>query len=84
MGLMKLERINAMLGPRMGTPHNLGIKTQEIIQEIADELKNNPPAILKKTEHKKGKGMAEKQRKAILLSKARAKGAKITKAKKGR
>lgn len=35
------------------------------------EIKDNPPAILKKTAKKSGKGRAKKQAVAIMLSKAR-------------
>jgi len=35
------------------------------------EMKKNPPRILAKTRRKKGKKAAERQRRAILLSKAR-------------
>lgn len=41
------------------------------VKKAAKEIKNNPPAILKKTARKKGKAQAEKQRVAIMLSKAR-------------
>ena len=37
----------------------------------AHELKANPPAVLAKTRKKKGKKAAERQRVAIMLSKAR-------------
>lgn len=48
-----------------------------ILQDIGSELKDNPPSILQKTRKKKGKRAADKQRKAILLSKARKAGVKI-------
>ncbi len=38
---------------------------------IGHELKHNPPKILAKTRRKKGKAAADRQRKAILLSKLR-------------
>ncbi len=38
-------------------------------QMIGRELKRNPPKILAKTRRKKGKAAAERQRRAILLSK---------------
>ena len=41
------------------------------------ELKENPPKILEKTRKKKGAKAANKQRIAILLSKAREAGANI-------
>jgi hypothetical protein len=52
-------------------------KTKKILREVGEELKKNPPKILAKTRREKGKEAAEKQRKAILLSKARRAGAKI-------
>jgi len=51
--------------------------TENILEKVGNELKTNPPATLNKTARKKGIRQAEKQRKAILLSKARRLGAKI-------
>ena len=48
-----------------------------IIQGIGHELKRNPPKILAKTRRKKGARAARRQRTAILLSKARARGANV-------
>ena len=48
-----------------------------IIQGIGQELKKNPPKILAKTKRKKGKAAAERQRTAILLSKALRRGADV-------
>lgn len=42
-----------------------------VLETIGHELKVNPPKILEKTREKEGEAMAEKQRVAILLSKAR-------------
>jgi len=53
-------------------------RTAHILSSIGSEIKNNPPSILAKTRRKKGKGAAEKQRVAILLSKARRRGANIS------
>ena len=47
------------------------------LEAIGHEMKVNPPAILNSTRRKFGVDRAEKQRKAILLSKARAAGVKI-------
>ena len=44
---------------------------------IASEMKSNPPAIVNATRRKFGVARAESQRKAILLSKARAAGVKL-------
>ena len=52
-------------------------RTSRILSGIGEELKENPPSILAKTRKKKGAKAAEKQRKAILLSKAREAGAHI-------
>ncbi len=47
------------------------------LSAIGSEMKANPPAILNATRRKFGVARAEKQRKAILLSKGRAAGVKI-------
>jgi len=47
------------------------------LEAIGSEMKVNPPAILNATRRKFGVQRAEKQRKAILLSKARSAGVKI-------
>lgn len=47
------------------------------LEAIGQELKTNPPAILNSTRRKFGAARAEKQRKAILLSKARQAGVKL-------
>ena len=54
-----------------------GDKTERVMRSVAKEMHKNPPRILAKTKAKKGKARAEKQRKAILLSKARSRGAKV-------
>ncbi len=45
---------------------------KDAIAEAGHEIKVNPPRILAKTRKKKGAKAAEAQRKAIMLSKARA------------
>lgn len=52
-------------------------RAAHILTGIGHELKINPPSILAKTRHKKGKKAANKQRIAILFSKARARGANV-------
>lgn len=52
-------------------------KTQRLIRSAGHELKTNPPKILRSTQRKKGPKQAEKQRVAIMLSKARSAGADI-------
>ena len=52
-------------------------KTEETLESVGKELKNNPPKILAKTEAKFGPERAKKQRIAILLSKSRKRGAKV-------
>lgn len=52
-------------------------KTERILARHGREMKRDEPAILAKTRRKKGAAAAESQRKAILLSKARASGARI-------
>jgi hypothetical protein len=56
-------------------------KTEKTLQSAGRELKDNPPAILASTRRKFGAARAKSQRRAILLSKARAKGARIPKPK---
>jgi hypothetical protein len=51
--------------------------SREALEAAGHELKHNPPKILAKTRRKKGKKAANKQRVAILLSKARRAGAKV-------
>jgi len=50
---------------------------REILQAMGHELKHNPPRVLAKTRKKKGRKQAERQRRAILLSKARRAGARV-------
>jgi hypothetical protein len=52
-------------------------KASVIIERMGHELKTNPPKILAHTAAKFGAADAERQRKAILLSKARKAGAHI-------
>lgn len=51
--------------------------SDNILDSIGKEMKSNPPSIIEKTRRKYGSARAEKQRKAILLSKARNAGAKV-------
>jgi hypothetical protein len=52
-------------------------QTSDILDSVGKELKTNPPKVLDKTLKTKGATQANKQRVAILLSKARQAGAKI-------
>lgn len=52
-------------------------KTASILESVGHELKKNPPKVLAATRRKSGAAQAEKQRRAILLSKARRAGARI-------
>ena len=52
-------------------------KTKRLIRAAGHELKVQPPKILAKTRRKSGAKRANKQRIAIMLSKARAAGANI-------
>ena len=56
-------------------------RSKDIVEDVGHELKVNPPRILAKTTRKFGHQRAEKQRVAILLSKARKAGASIGKVK---
>ena len=78
---MRLAEMNKYMANRcgQGTPHNIGIKTKSTLEAIGHEMKEKPPKILAKTRRKFGKKRAEKQKTAILLSKARMAGAKIPK-----
>ncbi len=57
--------------------------SQGILESVGSEIKSNPPKILSKTAAKFGPQRAEKQRVAILLSKARKAGASVAKPPKG-
>ena len=52
-------------------------RTAHILKNVGKEIKNNPPRILEKTRRRKGAKAAEEQRVAILLSKARERGARV-------
>lgn len=52
-------------------------KDRDVLESVGHELKENPPKVLAKTARRKGMHQAEKQRRAILLSKARKRGAKV-------
>ena len=52
-------------------------KRDSSILAVAEEMEMRPPHILEQTRRKKGKSAAEKQRVAIMLSKARRRGARI-------
>lgn len=52
-------------------------KTQKILHRVGKEIKEKPPRVLAKTKKKFGAERAERQRKAILLAKARKAGASI-------
>ena len=54
-------------------------KSKRILKMVGHELKTNPPEILAKTRAKKGEQAAHDQFVAILLSKARKKGARVGK-----
>lgn len=56
-------------------------RTRKILHSVGRELKENPPRQLRKTARKFGKKRAQTQKVAILLSKARRRGAKISKGK---
>lgn len=53
------------------------MKNRSIVENVGKELKVNPPSVLARTAEKFGPDRAKKQRVAILLSKARGKGAKV-------
>ena len=52
-------------------------KSQMIVKRMGHEMKEDEPSAVAHTREKFGKERAEKQHKAILLSKARRAGAKI-------
>jgi len=55
----------------------MAAKSERILGRVGRELKANRPRILSMTRRKYGPARAERQRKAILLSKARKLGADI-------
>lgn len=61
----------------MRTKAVMGGGNRSILKSVGHELKVNPPKVLAKTRRKKGAKQAERQRRAILLSKARRAGANI-------
>lgn len=65
-------RTKAVLGSKKS-------KTKKLIEAAGHEMKVNPPKVLAKTAKKSGAKRANKQRIAIMLSKARAAGANIPK-----
>ena len=52
-------------------------RTRRLIESAGKELKKNPPRVLATTARKSGAARAQKQKVAIMLSKARAAGASI-------
>ena len=63
----------------MGKKHTS--KTRKLLDQAFHEVHHNSPNAVTRTYAKKGEVRAEKQRVAIALSKARAKGARIPKGK---
>lgn len=55
--------------------------SKSILEGVGKELKDNPPSILASTRRKFGPARALKQKRAILLSKARKLGASVSPAK---
>ena len=55
----------------------MAFKDQSILESAGSEVLDTPPSILAKTRMKYGPKVANKQRVAIILSKARRMGAKI-------
>ena len=51
--------------------------SETVLEGVGHEMKVNPPKILAHTREKFGAKRAEEQRKAILLNKARKRGARI-------
>jgi hypothetical protein len=56
-----------------------GAKTRRILQSVGHELKADEPRIVGRTRRKFGAQRAKKQKTAILLSKARERGARVRK-----
>lgn len=56
-----------------------GAKTKRILKSVGHELKMNEPRIVGHTRQKFGAKQARKQKTAILLSKARQRGARVRK-----
>jgi hypothetical protein len=53
------------------------MSSRDVLHRIGSELRDNPPRVLEKTRKKKGRKQVEKQRRAILISKARRAGARV-------
>lgn len=62
-----------------GSTRKKPTKTRRLVRNAFREVARNEPRAVKRTRRKKGARAAKKQRIAIALSKARAKGAKIRK-----
>jgi len=58
--------------------------TDQIMESVGHELKENEPAIVGSTRRKFGPARAEKQRRAILFSKAKKLGAAVPKSPKSK
>ena len=54
-------------------------RSARILKSVSHEVKENPPAVLASTRRKFGADRAEAQRTAIILNKARKRGAHIPK-----
>ena len=52
-------------------------RTARILDSVGSELKKNPPKAVRRAKRKEGKAKAKKVRVAILLDKARRRGANI-------
>jgi len=54
-------------------------KTKDVLEDVGKELKQNEPAVVTSTRRKFGPVRAEKQREAIMFSKAKKLGASVGK-----
>lgn len=59
------------------SPSHRRARKARVLSGIGQELRDNPPSVLAKTIRKKGKTAGNRQRVAILLSKARAEGVSV-------
>ncbi len=79
-GNLFAEPLDGGLGGHMAK-HPRKPKSRRIIAAAAREVHRKEPAIVAKTRRKKGAAAARKQKVAIILSKARRRGARIPKRK---
>jgi hypothetical protein len=79
--MAELDAVSVSTKRFMGNSMKKPTKTKSILEEVGHELKVDEPRVVSLTRKKFGAERAMKQKRAILLSKARHMGAKIPEAK---